>query len=393
MSRGTIEFKSLIIACFAASLPTFAILYSVQPIFPILSKTFHLNPLSTSYSLSATTISMAFSVLLIPPLSDRFGRKIIITISLFLASIFTIIFSFMKVWKWMIIMRILTGISLSGVTGIMLTYLSEEINPKELSFVIGLCISGNTIGGFLGRSTTSILSNFFSWNVALLVIGLFSFFSTMLFLFLLPVSNNLNYKKINIKNFFYSFIKKYKDPVLVRLLFISFFLIGGFIIVFNYIVYRLTDFPFLLSQNIIFFLSFIYLVGIYTSPFAGISINKYGRFLVLNTAILMMILGLLMTQFNILFFIFLGLVLFAGGFFAAHSTISSWISSHSNFDSSYALSLHSFFYYLGVSLFGSIGGFFWLFFNWLGISIFVLFLLLLSILFLFNLEKKYVKLI
>ncbi|CAL4325738.1 Inner membrane transport protein YnfM [Buchnera aphidicola (Eriosoma lanigerum)] len=386
IKQGTIEFYSVTAALFSAGLSNFAILYSVQPILPLFSKEFHLTPLQSSFSLSSSTIMMAIGMLFISPISDMYGRKIVMTGSLFLASIFTILCSIMNSWEGIIVIRILTGLSLSGVASIAMTYLSEEMHSSVLPFSIGLYISGNTIGGFIGRIMTSILSNIFSWNIALMFVGFFSLCGSILFLYLLPESKNFKYNLFVLNNLINNFMLQWKDSILSTLFIIGFILMGSFITIFNYIGYRLLVKPFCLNQGLIGFLSVVYLVGVYTSPKAGILIKNYGRISILNISLLIMFIGLLITEINYLLCVIIGLTCFAGGFFAAHSIVSSWVGHQSKLLRSYASSLYLFFYYLGSSIFGSIGGYFWFFGGWLGVSIFVISLLVISFLLIMNLK-------
>ena len=154
---------------------------------------------------------------------------------------------------------------------------------------------------------------------------------------------------------------------------------GSFITIFNYISYRLMLKPFFLSSSSIGLLSIIYLTGVYSSPKAGLLINKYNRKKILQLALVLMILGLSITQYNQILIIFLGLVIFSGGFFASHSIASTWIGSYAKIAKVQATSLYLFFYYLGSSVFGTFGGIFWFYTKWTGISIFIIIILIFGI--------------
>lgn len=47
------------LSLFCAGLPTFAVLYCVQPVLPVFSQSFHLTPAQGSLLLSITTVMMA----------------------------------------------------------------------------------------------------------------------------------------------------------------------------------------------------------------------------------------------------------------------------------------------------------------------------------------------
>ncbi|QCI16229.1 MFS transporter [Buchnera aphidicola] len=387
IKKNTKEFHQVILALFAGGFSTFSILYCVQSILPIFSKQFYLTPAESSLSLSAATVTMALGMLFTGPLSDVIGRKIIMSASLIIATLLTIICSMMSSWTSIVLIRSLTGLALSGVVTVAMTYISEEIHPNSLSLCMGLYISGNTIGGCSGRLLTSIITEKFSWHVALLIIGLFSLISSCFFLYFLPKSKNFCSIPINFRNFLHLFFLQLKKPALLILFLLGFILMGSFVTVFNYIGYRLILEPFFLCHSSIGFLSIIYLTGVYSSPKAGILIEKYHRNDILIASILLMIIGVFITQYNQLLIIILGLIIFSSGFFASHSTASSWIGSHTNTAKVQATSLYLFFYYLGSSVFGTFGGFFWFYLKWPGISIFIIIMLFIGIILSYTLKK------
>lgn len=389
--KNTKKFNKVILALFSGGFATFSILYCVQSILPIFSKQFFLTPAESSLSLSAATGMMAIGMLFTGSLSDIFGRKLIMSLSLLIAAILTIICSKMTSWSTIVLLRSLTGLALSGVVSVAMTYISEEIHPNSLSFCMGLYISGNTIGGCSGRLLSSILSEKFSWNIALMVIGFFSFLSSCFFLYFLPPSKNFSSTSINLRSFLNNFYLHLKNSELLILFIIGFILMGSFVTIFNYIGYRLILKPFSLCQSTIGFFSIIYLTGVYSSPKAGILINKYNRNNVLIISLLLMLIGLFITQYNQLFIIILGLIIFSGGFFASHSIASSWVGSHTNIAKVQSTSLYLFFYYLGSSVFGTFGGFFWFHLKWFGISSFIIIMLFLGIVLSFQLKKIYYK--
>ncbi|UPT14379.1 MFS transporter [Buchnera aphidicola] len=387
IQKNTKKFNEIILCLFLGGFSSFSILYCVQSILPIFSRQFCLTASQSSLSLSATTATMAIGTLFTGVISDIIGRKLIMSASLLIASILTIICSFIDNWNMMIILRALIGLSLSGVVAIAITYIVEEIHSSSLSFCIGLYISGNTIGGCCGRILSSIISERFSWNISLLTIGVFSLISSFLFLYFLPSSKNFYPIPVDYKKFLNNFYLHLKNPILFILFMIGFLLMGSFITIFNYIGYRLILKPFLFNASSIGMLSIIYLTGVYSSPKAGILINKYNKINILIISLLLMILGLLITQFNQIIIIILGLIIFSGGFFASHSIASSWVSAYAKFAKIQATSLYLFFYYLGSSIFGTFSGFFWFYSKWLGISIFMIIILIYGIFLSLKLKK------
>ncbi|XBC39734.1 MAG: MFS transporter [Buchnera aphidicola (Chaetogeoica yunlongensis)] len=387
IQRGSQAFTEVTIALFLAGFSTFSLLYCVQPILFLFSKEFSLSPVQSSLFLSAPTAMMSIGMLFAGPLSDSIGRKVVMSTSLFLASFLTFFCSGMSTWENIVLMRALTGLALSGVASVAMTYLSEEMHPGILSFSIGLYISGNTIGGFAGRFLSSLLCEYFSWNVALEFISFLAFAFSILFVFLLPTSKNFSSVNLNFRHIVSNFLRQWKHPVTSKLFCMGCLLMGSFITIFSYIGYRLILKPFYFNQTSIGLLSVIYLIGVYSSPQAGILIRKYKKSIILITALMMMIFGILVTQWNTMFLVILGLILFSAGFYAAHSVTSTWISQQSKESKGSTSSIYLFSYYLGSSVFGTVSGIFWSVGEWLGISIFVISFLLIGIFFAMKLLK------
>jgi YNFM family putative membrane transporter len=126
IEKGSMEFKKANIALFAGGFSTFAVLYSTQPLLPYLSKQFNISPATASLSLSATTITLAISLLIVGSLSEAWGRKSVMTFSMFSASILAILSGFAPNFHILLILRILQGFVLSGLSAIAMAYLGED---------------------------------------------------------------------------------------------------------------------------------------------------------------------------------------------------------------------------------------------------------------------------
>ena len=252
-----------------------------------------------------------------------------------------------------------------------MTYLSEEIHPSFVAFSMGLYISGNSIGGMSGRLLSGVFTDFFSWRIALAVIGCFALASALMFWKILPESRHFRPTSLRPKTLFINFRLHWRDKGLPRLFLTGFLLMGSFVTLFNYIGYRLMLSPWHLSQALVGLLSVAYLTGTWSSPKAGAMTARYGRGPVMLFFTSVMLVGLLLTLFSSLWLIFAGMLLFSAGFFAAHSVASSWIGPRARRAKGQASSLYLFSYYLGSSIAGTLGGVFWHHYGWNGVGGFI----------------------
>ncbi len=380
IKRGTPTFMRVTLAMFSAGLATFALLYCVQPILPVLSQEFGISAPASSLSLSISTLMLALGLLITGPLSDAVGRKSVMVTALLLASVCTLLSTMMTSWHGILAMRALIGLSLSGVAAVGMTWLSEEMHPSVVAFSMGLYISGNSIGGMSGRLLSGVITDLFSWRVAVAAIGCFALASALMFWKILPASRHFRPLSLRPKNLVINFRLHWRDAGLPLLFAEGFLLMGAFVTLFNYIGYRLMLSPWHLSQAVVGLLSVAYLTGTWSSPKAGAMTVRYGRGPVLLGFTGMMLGGMLLTLFSSLGPIFAGMLLFSAGFFGAHSVASSWIGVRARRARGQASSLYLFSYYLGSSLAGTTGGFFWHDYGWHGVAGFIGVLLVLALL-------------
>lgn len=380
IKRGTALFIRVTLAMFSAGLATFALLYCVQPILPVLSQEFGVSPASSSISLSISTGMLAVGLLFTGPLSDAIGRKPVMVTALLLAACCTLLSTVMTSWHGILIMRALIGLSLSGVAAVGMTWLAEEIHPSFVAFSMGLYISGNSIGGMSGRLLSGVFTDFFSWRIAVGVIGCFALAAALMFWKILPDSRHFRPTPLRPRTLAINFRLHWRDRGLPLLFVTGFLLMGAFVTLFNYIGYRLMQSPWHLSQAIVGLLSVAYLTGTWSSPKAGTMTSRFGRGPVLLGSTVIMLLGVLLTLFASLWLIFAGMLLFSAGFFAAHSVASSWIGPRARRAKGQASSLYLFSYYLGSSVAGTLGGVFWHRFGWNGVGGFIALLLIAALL-------------
>lgn len=371
IQKGTKQFTLTNLALFAAGFITFANLYMTQPLLPEFSKAFHITPAVASLSLSVSTLVLSISLIIVSSLSESWGRKRLMTISIFAASLLTIAVAFSPNYEILLLLRIIQGFVFAGVPAIAMAYLGEEMEPTSLGIAMGLYISGNTVGGLAGRVIIGSMSDLFSWQIGMIVMGLLSIIISAYFVWALPPSKNFSPRPLQFKSLTKSLFNHLKDPGLLCLFGISFTLMGGFVTLYNYISYLLLDPPYNLSATVVGWIFVIYLVGTFSSAWFGSLSDQLGRQKVLFTGIIIMFTGALLTLPTHLFVKIIGMIVFTFGFFGSHSIASGWVSRRAKKDKAQASSLYLFGYYFGSSVGGTTGGIFWLYWGWSGVIYFI----------------------
>ena len=387
IEKGSPAFMKTVLALFSGGFATFALLYCVQPMMPLLLQEFAINAAQSSLVLSVATAMLAIGLLITGPISDRIGRKPVMVFALVCAALSTLASAVMPSWELVLATRALVGLSLSGLAAVAMTYLSEEIHPQHIGLAMGLYIGGNAIGGMCGRLISGVLIDFVSWHTAMLCIGGLALVAAVVFWKVLPESRNFRAQTLNPRSLLNGFVMHFRDAGLPWLFLEAFLLMGAFVTLFNYIGYRLLAEPYHMNQALVGLLSIVYLSGIYSSAQVGALADRLGRRKVFWASIVVMAGGMLMTLASPLAMIIVGMLVFTFGFFGAHSVASSWIGRRALKAKGQASSLYLFSYYAGSSVAGTAGGVFWHMAGWNGIGLFIGSLLALALLVALHLSR------
>ncbi|MDN4053180.1 MFS transporter [Massilia sp. YIM B02763] len=367
ITTGSAEFKRINRAMVFGGFSTFALLYCVQPLMPLLARDFALTPAQSSLALSVATAALAVSLLVSSVLSERHGRKPLMAGSMFAGGVLTLLAAFAHSYPQLLALRALLGLLLGGMPALAMAYLSEEIDGPSLGHSMGLYIGGSAFGGMAGRVLSSFISDFYDWRIAMGVMGVAGLYAAFEFNRSLPASRRFRQGQGGFAALFHGTVRHLRDEGLPWLFCLSFLLMGAFVSMYNYIGYRLLAPPYALRQSAVGALSVLYLLGIFSSVWAGKLADRLGRRNVLWLVMGIMLAGLLLTLAAPLAFVVVGMGLFTFGFFASHSVASSWVGRRARPPQALASALYLFFYYLGSSVVGWLAGILWAHGGWAGV--------------------------
>ncbi len=372
MHKGSRRYYLANLALFLAGFVTFASLYDFQPLFPNLVQEYGITPAMASLSLSVATFSLAFALPFSGSLSDAVGRRPLIFFAVILAPILALGAALHHAFSGMLFLRLGQGIILAGVPAVAMAYLNEETEPDALGAAMGLYIAGNGMGGMSGRILTAWFTDLNGWRWALSTMALLCFACGLSVCVCLPASRNFTGKTFQPKALLMSMADHLKNPGLLRLYLIAFCCMGGFVTLYNYVTFRLIGRDFGLSHTQVGLIFLAYAFGSVSSTVMGNLVNTCGRRRTLSLALGIMTTGLLLTVGSGLWMVILGIVIFTIGFFGAHSVASAWVGRLACHSHAQASSLYLFFYYMGSSISGTIGGTIYHGWAWPGVVVLVL---------------------
>jgi YNFM family putative membrane transporter len=311
------------------------------------------------------TGTLAVSLLGSSVLSERYGRKPLMAGSMFCGAVLTLLAAFAQGYGQLLLLRALLGLLLGGMPALAMAYLSEEIAGPSLGHSMGLYIGGSAFGGMTGRVLASVISDYYNWRIAVGALGVAGLYAAWEFNRSLPASRNFRGAG-GWRALFSGTAKHLRDAGLPWLFLLAFLLMGAFVSMYNYIGYRLLAPPYGMRQSAVGALSILYLLGIFSSVWAGKLADRLGRRNVLWMVMLVMLGGLLLTLAGAVPLIVIGMGLFTFGFFASHSVCSSWVGRRARPPQALASAIYLFFYYLGSSVLGWLAGVVWAHAGWAG---------------------------
>ncbi len=355
MTPGGPGYRRMSFALFLAGVATFALLYSTQALLPLISGEFGVAASEASWTVAAATGGLALFVLPMSALSERFGRRTVMTASLAVAVTVGMLVPFAPSIGVLVVLRAVQGAALAGLPASATAYLAEEVRPKALVTAIGLFVAGNSVGGMSGRVITGWVAQEWGWRVSVGVIGAIAVACAVAFRALLPAPRHFRTGSLRPRVLLGTVRDHLSDPLLRRLYAIGALFMTVFGGVYTVIGYRLTEAPFGLPQGIVGSIFLVYLVGTVSASTAGRLVGRLGRRGALYLAGGTTAAGLLLSVADSLPLVLLGLVLITAGFFAGHAVASSAVSKTAVHGRAQASALYQSAYYIGSSAGSTVG--------------------------------------
>lgn len=363
---GQPGYRRLLLALFLAGVATFSQLYSPQGLLPLISADLGVSSADAALTVSAATLGLAVSVIPWSYAGDRWGRLRAMGWSVLAACAFSLAAALAPTFELLLALRLGEGLALGGVPALAVAYLSEEVHVRWSTVAAGTYISGTTLGGLAGRLIAAPVGEWTHWRLGMMVVTVLAVACAVGFLVLAPPAQRFVPHPTTWRQALADLTGNLASLRLVVLYAQGMLLMGGFVALYNFLGFHLTEEPFGLPLSLVSLVFIAYLAGTWSSPVAGRLVVRHGRRRVLLGATALMILGTLGLLVENLVVILICTVLFTGAFFAAHTAASGWAGASAVAGRAQSTSLYNLGYYTGSSLFGWLGGVFLAGFGWPG---------------------------
>ena len=367
LAAGSAAHRSAKWALFVGGFAVFAMFYGPQPLLSLFGTAFNLSPAQASGVLSSTAGAMAIGLIPAGFLAQRFGPKPVMLSAIVLGALCSLLCAVAPNYAALIGLRALLGLCLAGLPAVASAWLAEEMDAKALGQAVGLIIAGNAAGGMSSRLVCGVLADWVGWRVAFAGLGVLGALAAFEFWRSLPPSRRHRPRPLHPGHALADLRSVFSERGLLPLFGLALLLMGSFVSFYNYLGFRLVQAPFALSHATIGAIFLLYVVGMFSSPWAGQQADKLGSSRVLAWMLVLCAAGLALTLSAALPVIIVGVALFTFGFFAAHSVASSWVGRLAQRSKSLASAAYLTAYYLGASSMGWLGGHAWSAGAWLGV--------------------------
>lgn len=360
-------FARAVLALAIAGFTCFLLLYATQPILPQLTQEFGVSPATASLTVAAGTAAMAFLLIPLSLVADRYGRERVMRWGLSGAGVFAFASAVAPDFHLLLLCRVGLGVCIAGVPAAAMAYLGDEIAPERRSRAMGLYIAANALGGMSGRFIVAGVTDWLDWRYGLAALGVLGSVLAIVFWRLLPPARHFVPRSMQPRALLADARGIFADPGLPRLFATAFLIMGAFVGAYNYLGYRLSLPPYGLGPAAIGAIFILYAIGSATSALTGLALSRVGRSRIVLAMSLCMAAGLAITLAAPLAVIILGLAVFTIGFFAVHTVASGWVGRRAGSRRGLVSALYLSSYYLGGSVIGSAAGWPWGRLGWPGV--------------------------
>jgi predicted MFS family arabinose efflux permease len=155
------------LATFAASLSARAL----DPVLPHVAEDFGVSIAAAAGFASGFALTFAIIQPVLGAAADLFGKARLVIVCLVLLGLANVVGSLSSSFSMLFATRILAGIGAGGVFPIALGLTSDFVGPDKRQVAIGRTLAGAMTGNLLGASLSGLIGDFLGWRGVLAVLG------------------------------------------------------------------------------------------------------------------------------------------------------------------------------------------------------------------------------
>lgn len=323
--------------------------YSIQAVLPVLMVDLNATEVQAGMVVGATIMAVAIMSPFLGMLSDAVGRKSFIVGALIFLAIPTALIAQSPTVEWMGFWRFMQGLSVPGITVVTIAYVGEEFKGRALTELMSFYVSGSVLGGFMGRFLLGHLHEFIGWRHGYYVMAAMTLIGAIWVGKMLPSSGhfeaNPNFRSA-IQTLGEHLTNRYVVTACLLGACVLFSLVGCF----TFINLHLAKTPYELSTGQLANIFAVYLIGVIITPLSTTLLRRFGSARTVRVAIIISMIGVLITLVTPLWGIIVGLAIMSSGVFITQAATISYIAVNVQKGRSLASGLYYMGYYAGGTM-------------------------------------------
>lgn len=323
--------------------------YSIQAVLPVLMVDLNATEVQAGMVVGATIMAVAIMSPFLGMLSDAVGRKSFIVGALIFLAIPTALIAQSPTVEWMGFWRFMQGLSVPGITVVTIAYVGEEFKGRALTELMSFYVSGSVLGGFMGRFLLGHLHEFIGWRHGYYVMAVMTLIGAIWVGKMLPSSRhfeaNPNFRSA-IQTLGEHLTNRYVVTACLLGACVLFSLVGCF----TFINLHLAKTPYELSTGQLANIFAVYLIGVIITPLSTTLLRRFGSARTVRVAIIISMIGVLITLVTPLWGIIVGLAIMSSGVFITQAATISYIAVNVKKGRSLASGLYYMGYYAGGTM-------------------------------------------
>jgi len=145
----------------------FCSLYAPQPLLPVLTKAFSVEPQDATLLITVTMLPLACAPLVYGYVLEAVPARFMLVTAALALALCQIGMALAGDWWEMILLRCVIGLALPALLTALMTYVAASASPEKLRQALAWYISATIVGGFSGRALSGLASSLLDWRVAL----------------------------------------------------------------------------------------------------------------------------------------------------------------------------------------------------------------------------------
>lgn len=147
-------------------------LFVVSPLLPFISEAYNISSAMTGWMVTVFAVTYAFFAPFFGWLSDKNGRRALITFGLVLFVISNVLTAFAPSFFWLIVSRILAGLSVASITPLIYAIIGDIAPPNRTGTWLSIVVSGHLTALWAGAPFGTLLEHFLGWRSVFVVMAI-----------------------------------------------------------------------------------------------------------------------------------------------------------------------------------------------------------------------------